>query len=91
MELNVRYMLELRDIVGFKEEKLDVQGDSTLQDLVGLLFQRYPAIETALVDKRISPTPRIRILVNGRDVKFLQGFQTPLSSGDLVCVQPATR
>ncbi|MHB0870929.1 MAG: MoaD/ThiS family protein [Chloroflexota bacterium] len=92
MELNVRYLLELRDISGIREEKLLIRNDSTVQDLLEQLFERYPAIQTAVVDRRGSPpVPRVRILVNGRDTKFLRGMQTPLAQGDLVSVQPATR
>lgn len=92
MELSVRYMLELRDIAGLKEETLVIDNDSSVLDLLGTLFSRYPAIQTVLVDKRTEPSaPRVTVLVNGRNVKFLNGLQTPLSPGDLVCVQPATR
>ncbi len=92
MELSVRYILELRDIAGVKEEKLAVRDGSTIQDLLSFLFDRYPDMQTVLVDKTSgNPTPRVRILVNGRDMKFLSGFQTPLAAGDLVSVQPATR
>ena len=91
MELSVRYMLELRDVVGFREEVIDIEASSTVQDLLARLFERYPALESALVDKRARSAPRMRILVNGRDMRFLKGFETPLAPGDLVCVQPATR
>ena len=92
MELSVRYILELRDIAGVKEEKLAVGDGSTIQDLLSFLFERYPDMRTVLVDKTFGQaTPRVRVLVNGRDMRFLNGFQTPLVAGDLVCVQPATR
>ncbi len=92
MELSVRYLLELRDIAGLREEELRIRDASTVQDLLVQLFERYPAMQAAVVDKgAATPVPRVRILVNGRDTKFLRGMQTPLAQGDLVSVQPATR
>lgn len=92
MELSIRYLLELRDISGVKQEVLTVDDGISVEDLLGELLGRYPGMKSILTDKRTGALlPRVKVLVNGRDVRFGGGLQTKLAAGDLVSVLPAMR
>lgn len=92
MELSVRYVLELRDIAGVKQETLALDDGANVEDLLSFLLGRYPDMKSILTDKRTGALlPRVKVLVNGRDVRFVSGLQTKLAAGDLISVLPALR
>ena len=68
----------------------EVQGEGqTVAELLGDLERRYPGIKERLCDQDGKLRRFVNIFVNEEDIRFLQGDQTPIKSGDEVSIIPA--
>jgi molybdopterin synthase sulfur carrier subunit len=61
----------------------------TLDGLVDSLENNFPGIKTRLYDENNKPRRFLNFYVNSEDIRFLQGVETPLKSGDEVSIVPA--
>jgi len=67
-----------------------VQSDAgTLAEAIDRMESAYPGIKDRLVDERGELRRFVNVYVNGEDVRFLQGLQTALKTGDEVSIVPA--
>ncbi len=87
MSVTMRIPAPLRAITG-GESEISVGGASVAQAL-GELESRYPGIRARLRDDEGSLRRFVNLYVNGEDVRFLQGLETSLDSGDEVSIIPA--
>lgn len=62
---------------------------SNLGELLNALEQDYPGMRDRLIDEEGEIRYFVNIYLNGEDVRFLQGADTPMSSGDEVSIVPA--
>ena len=75
------------DKVGSHE--LTYEGDTVGEILTKFLEQHGKSLDKSLVDhktKRLRPF--ILVLVNGRNILFLNGFNTPLKDDDVMAISP---
>ncbi len=70
------------------EQTVTVAGRS-LAEVVDGLAERYPELAQRLRDARGDIYPHVNLYLNDEDVRFLGGFATPVSAGDVVTVVPA--
>ena len=87
MSVTVRIPAPLRAITG-GESEVAVAGSSVSQAL-GELESRFPAIRARLRDNEGALRRFVNLYVNGEDVRFLQGLDTSLKTGDEVSIIPA--
>lgn len=67
-----------------------VQSDgSTLAACIAALDAEYPGLKERLCDETGELRRFVNIYINGEDVRFQQGMQTPLKPGDEVSIVPA--
>ncbi len=67
-----------------------VEAEATsLAELLNALDQDYPGMRDRLIDEEGEIRYFVNIYLNGEDVRFLQGADTPMSSGDEVSIVPA--
>jgi MoaD family protein len=67
-----------------------VSGDGeTLSACIDGLDAQYPGLKDRLLDETGELRRFVNIYINGEDVRFQQGVQTPLKSGDDVSIVPA--
>ena len=87
MSVTVRIPTPLRKLTN----ELDVvSGDGgTLLACIDSLEQQYPGIKERLCDEGGELRRFVNVYVNGEDVRFQQGLQTPLKPGDEVSIVPA--
>ena len=87
MAVNVRIPTPLRKLTN----ELDVvAGDGgTLAACIDGLESQYPGLKERLCDERGELRRFVNIYVNGEDVRFQDGLQTPLKAGDEVSIVPA--
>ncbi len=85
--MKLLYFAMLRDVTG-KSEETWTRPAATLGELMHDLIQKYgKGIERWLmVDGKMSDIAII--MVNGQDVRHLQGFDTPLQANDTVVIFP---
>ncbi len=87
MSVTVRIPTPLRKLTN----ELDVvTGDgSNLVACIDSLEQQYPGLKERLCDEGGELRRFVNVYVNGEDVRFRQGLQTPLKPGDEVSIVPA--
>ncbi len=91
MQLTVRYALELSETSGVRQESLDLGEGASAADVVDLVFRRHGAVRAALTDRRSGALlPKVKLLINGRDIRFMDGLKTRVSEGDRVSLLPGT-
>jgi molybdopterin synthase sulfur carrier subunit len=88
MKVRVRFFAHLRELTGKRSVlEVDLEEGATVSVLLDrLLLDRR--IKNALLDENQEIRPTIAILKNGREIKFLAGLKTTLSSGDELAVFP---
>ncbi|MYD50213.1 MAG: MoaD/ThiS family protein [Dehalococcoidia bacterium] len=87
MSIVVRIPTPLRRLTD-GQDKVDVEGDS-LGNVIDAMNEQYPGIRERICDDQGQLRNFVNVYVNGEDVRFLQGLETPMSSGDEVSVVPA--
>jgi sulfur-carrier protein len=82
----VRIPPVLRETVGGARE-LEAAG-STVLEVLDHLFAQHPALrERVTTDGQLSPF--VNLYVNGRDVRYTTGLDTPVTPDDQVILLPA--
>jgi sulfur-carrier protein len=69
-------------------KSLDVGGDS-LRGVVDSLVERHPALKTQLLTDEGELNRFVNAYVNGKDVRYLAGLDTPVAPTDEVRLLPA--
>ena len=87
MSVVVRIPTPLRRVTG-GQDKASVDGDNLVQVIESLEAQ-YPGLKERLCDESGELRHFVNIYVNGEDVRFLDGLETAISSGDEVSIVPA--
>ena len=90
IKIKVHTILGLKEAIGEREVEVSVPEGSTLQ---GLLIQMVKSWGKKLSSRLFEPgtgslLPHIRLMVNGRDVAFLNNMETVLQEGDEVLIFP---
>ena len=70
------------------EGKVELES-GTMGEIVERLDSSYPGIKARLLDENGELHYYVNIYLNGEDVQFLQGLDTPANSGDEVSIVPA--
>lgn len=85
--ITVRYFASLRELFGGRERRVDA---AEVRDVVGLLGVICDSPERR--DGLLQAPGRLRkdivLLVNGRNIAFLSGLDTPLHEGDAIDIFP---
>jgi sulfur-carrier protein len=85
--MTVRYFATIRTYTGESERRLD-DVPTTLRELLTALAARYGARFRDAAFAGVELNPEIIILVNGRNVLYLRGLDTPLTRDDEVSIFP---
>jgi len=85
--VTVRLFAEYQQAAGTMELTLDLPEGATVLDLARRLEEMYPKLRGRLVQgDRLSDEPRV--LVNGRNIEWLEREKTVLRDGDRVAFFP---
>ena len=90
MSINVKFFAIFRDLLGLKELQLEAgsKEDLKLIDLLESLFQRFGENFRSKILENGNIRPKVNIMINGRNIKFLDGVNSPLKDGDIVAIFP---
>jgi MoaD family protein len=87
--VNVRIPTPLRKLTN-EQDILSIDGEGgTLITCIDGLDGQYPGLKDRLVDETGELRRFVNIYINGEDVRFSQGVQTPLKAGDEISIVPA--
>ena len=89
-KLQINFFAGLRQVVGQKSIELDLPAPCSIGNLIEIILNAYPQLEGAMVNEQGELHTHLNILVNGRDVRYLEDqFNTLLADGDQVSIFPA--
>lgn len=69
-------------------KSLDLQGDS-IRAIVDALVERHPSLSAQLLTEDGELNRFVNVYVNGQDVRYLAGLDTPVAATDEVRLLPA--
>lgn len=87
MSITIRIPVPLRSLTG-NSQTVEGSGGSVC-DCIDDLESRFAGIKERLCDDSGELRRFINIYVNGEDIRFLSGPQTPVKDGDEVSIVPA--
>ena len=89
MKVNVKFLASIREIVGAHEIQFKISQGDTVESLLEILETHFGTdFKKAVGDPFEDEKPKIRFLVNGRDIDFLKGPKTELKEEDTVVLIP---
>lgn len=88
----IKFFASLRQLTGVKELEKEIDPGTTIFSLLQGLCRTYPRLlEEVFEDKENGHLqPSIIILLNGRNIKFLDGIQSKLTNSDVIAIFPPT-
>ena len=69
-------------------DKVEMEG-TNLSELIGNLEGQYPGMKERLLDDNGELRYFVNLYLNNEDVRFLEGLNTAVKSGDEVSIVPA--
>lgn len=91
MEVTIRLTAALANRFT-KGEKIVTQiiaMEETLLSLIETMDRHFSNIKNALTTEDLSIPDSINIYVNGENVRYLEGLNTPIHNGDIINILPA--
>lgn len=84
----IKLLAGLQKIAGEPNLDLPLNGIRVVRELTAAVARLYPAVGAEIVDETGTLTGKVHILVNGRNIEWLQGMDTPINEGDTVVLMP---
>lgn len=83
ISVKIKYSMGIEDLTGGNHETFSFQG-STMEELIIHLVKMHPSLKVCFEEKEgmMEPAPGICLLVNGKEITWLQKMHTPLCDGD---------
>jgi len=89
MKLTVRYFTILRSITGKREERIDADEGSTIEDILRTLVKKYGKdFEKLVYSGREQRGLKILFFVDGRNIEEMESLKTRLNGGSVVALMP---
>ena len=79
----------LRELAGNRGEVRVDGGAGSLGDALSLLWSEYPAFRDRVVTERGEVRQHVNIFVDGENIRYSGGFETPLRDGAEIVILPA--
>ena len=86
--MEIKVYATLRAIVNEPSGHLTGVSEVTVEQMLGPLFNVYPDLRPELYKGRDELHPAIHILVNGQNIRYLDGIDTILTENDDIRIFP---
>jgi len=89
-EVTVKFFTTLREILGKKEDIVELADNSTIEDLLRKLSQKHgdKFIDYIYDEKTKRPRAYLQFLIDSFSIGTLQGLKTKLKDGNVVAIIP---
>ena len=87
ISVRVKFFANLRAITKVKEITTHIEVGKVISHLMENLFSLFPGLEKEIYEDS-KPKEHIQILVNGRNIKYLDYIDTLLRNNDVVAIFP---
>jgi molybdopterin synthase sulfur carrier subunit len=88
MSVKVKIPTPLRGLTR-NQDTVSADGAPTLGAAIQVLESAYPGLRERLLDDTGELRRFVNVYINGEDVRFLDGLNSPLKPGDEVSIVPA--
>ncbi len=88
MRVQVKFLATIRGITGEPSTELFCNPRDTAGILMQKLVKKYGQRFEQVTMDGINLKPRIKIIINGRDIDYLNGLDTQLKDGDVIVIIP---
>ena len=88
MSVTVRIPAPLRKVTR-EREVVTADDGGNLLEMIDRLDKEYPGLKDRICDESGELRRFVNLYINGEDVRFLSGLQTPIKAGDEVSIVPA--
>jgi len=87
--ITVKFFTTLREIVGKREEQIELPRPITVEALLKQLSKTYGnEFVDYVFDELGNVRGHLQFLVNGKSITTMQGFKTTLKNGDQIAILP---
>lgn len=84
----IKLFATLRDMVGKRFLDVPFEDGGTVRELIDAIGQADPALKTKMLDKNGELSGVVHVMVDGRNVMWLQGMDTIIRAGDDIALIP---
>jgi molybdopterin synthase sulfur carrier subunit len=90
LKVNVQFFAAVRELVGLREETLELRNGGTVRNLLDLLVQRHGQdLRDHVYDPKVDELRRsLQILVGDKPISVLNGLETVLTDGCVLAIIP---
>lgn len=88
--MDVRFYATLRDLTGVRRVEFGLPPGATVRELLGAAIVRYPALGPLAWTPAGELSDFIKVFVDGREIRYLQGLDTAIPEGVTVDIFPPT-
>ncbi len=89
MPLTVKFIGALRHLSGKTQLAVNFQEGISIKELVEKISQELPELKRTFSDQELNDSrSNSLVLVNGREISVLNGYETKLSDGDEIVFVP---
>ncbi len=89
MPLTVKFIGAMRHLSGKTQFVLTIQDGISIKELVYKISQEMPELKRIFSDQELNDSrSNSLILVNGREISVLNGYETKLNDGDEIVFVP---
>jgi sulfur-carrier protein len=89
LALTIKFVGALRHLSGKTQLTLNFQEGASIKDVVANISQEFPQLKHTFCDSDLNDArSNSLILVNGREISILNGYQTKVSDGDEIVFVP---
>jgi len=87
--LTIKFIGALRHLSGKTQFTITFQEDITIEELVNEISQELPELKHTFSDQQLNDSrSNSLVLVNGREISVLKGYETKLKDGDEIVFVP---
>jgi molybdopterin synthase sulfur carrier subunit len=87
--LTIKFIGALRHLSGKKEFTVSFQEVISIKELVRKITQEFPELKHTFSDQELNDSrSNSLVLVNGREISVLSGYETKLKDGDEIVFVP---
>jgi len=87
--LTIKFIGALRHLSGKTQFTITFQEDITIEELVNEISQELPELKHTFSDQQLNDSrSNSLVLVNGREISVLNGYETKLKDGDEIVFVP---
>jgi len=87
-EMKFKLYATLRQAVGGKEVEVDVEPGARIGDALEKLFEKHPSLRAVVLDEEGKLRHHYHLFVNGRDIRYQAGMDTPVQPDDVIALFP---